>query len=261
MTGARRFLVLFCILASIGLACGMSVDLGIAPSPQPVTQLPREEQASTMVAQTLQALTQAAVPPTPTATPTVTNTAVPATLSVSVATACYAGPSNKYGFVFTLQPGNTVPVVGKDTPDNYWIIEVPEYPGTICWLSGQYASLTGDTAGLPSPATPRASNYTLSEPRNLRVSCSAEDSTDDPDTWSGDDSEWFVVLRWKNTDPDQTAVRIYRNGWHVATLGAHANTFSETIFHHKHHGVTYGVQVVNSREVSSIVTVDLHRCK
>ncbi len=61
-------------------------------------------------------------------------------------------------------------VVGKDTGDNYWIIDVPGYPGTVCWLSGQYASVSGDTTDLSVPAT-TAILYALSSPDDLRISC------------------------------------------------------------------------------------------
>lgn len=223
-----------------------------------------------MVAQTLQALTQQAPSATPTSTPvptaTATNIPLPATLSVSTATDCRAGPSANYGFVITIRPGTVVTVVGKDIADNYWIINVPGYPGTVCWISGQYAQVVGDVGSLPSPATPLASNYTLSEPRNLRVSCSSDDLSDDhwgdpdDDPWH-DASEWSVVFRWTNTEPDQTGVRVYRNGHLVATLGAHATSYAESFVHRgKHHEVTYGVQAFNRTAVSSIVTVDVRHC-
>jgi hypothetical protein len=220
-----------------------------------------------MVAQTLQAYTQAALSftpassPTPSSTATPTNTSEPPTLSVSSATNCYAGPRTNYGFVITIRPGTIVTVAGKDTADNYWIIDVPGYPGTVCWLSGQYAAVSGDTASLPAPATPLASMYTLSEPRNLRLSCWSESDSGTPEPWWHHESETTVNFRWTNTDPDQTAVRVYRNGWRIATLGAHASSYTDTLFHDWRHGVTYGVQAANGSQVSSIVSIDLRRCR
>ena len=268
MTPIKRFLALFCALALAMLACGITVDLG---TPQPFSQ----DKVSSMVAQTLQAFTQEALSATPvntplataTATPTATptNTSVPPTLSVSVATNCYAGPNTNYGFVITIYPGTTATVVGKDAADNYWIIDVPNYPGTLCWLSGQYTSVSGDTSNLSAPATPAISIYTLSEPRNLRVACTSQSFSGTPGPRWHNVSQWTVVFRWTNTDADQTGVRVYRNGWRVATLGRHATSYTDTFFldwHHDwHHDVTYGVQAFNSTAVSSIVTINVGHCE
>ena len=266
MTPLKRFLTLFCILVLAMLACSVSVDMG--------TQQPSgQDKLPTAVAQTLQAFTQAALSstpastPTPTATPTPSHTPVPPILSVSAATDCYAGPSTNYGFVITIRPGTTASMVGKDTADNYWIIDVPGYPGTLCWLSGQYASVVGDTADLAAPATPQASIYTLSEPRNLRLSCSSEEFSGTPEPWWDWDhaSMWNVVFRWTNTETDQTGVRVFRNGRQLATLGRNANYFADTFWLHGHHDrdrdVTYGVQAFNSTAVSSIVTIPVRHCE
>jgi hypothetical protein len=257
----RRFLVLFCILALMILACSVTVDLGTGPSGTATRGISDQDQIATMVAHSLQAFTQEALSATPAITATPTNTPLPPTLSVSVATNCYAGPRTNYGFVITIRPGTVVTVVGKDTADNYWIIDVPGYPGTVCWLSGQYASVSGDIGNLPAPATPVASTYTLSEPRNLRVSCSSEDFSGTPGPWWHDASLWTAVFRWTNTDPDQTGVRVYRNGWHLATLGGHASSYSDSFFPRRHGDVTFGVQAFNRTEVSSIVTVELRHCR
>lgn len=130
---------------------------------------------------------------------------------------------------------------------NVRVINVPNYPGTVCWLSGQYASVTGDTNNVPVPATPIASN-------------SSEPPSGTPEAWSHNPSEWAVMLRWVSTDPDQTAVRVYRNNRHIATLGAHASVYTDVFLHNWHWDVTYGVQAVNSSEVSSIVTVEVDHC-
>jgi hypothetical protein len=222
-----------------------------------------------MVAQTLQAFTQQALSASPTKTPLPAASATPSnmpmspTLSVSAATNCYAGPSSNYGFVITIRPGTIATVLGKDTADNYWIIDTPGYPGTVCWLSGQYAQVSGDTGNLPAPATPLASIYTLSEPRNLRISCSSETISDPDDDWWHDASEWTVDFRWTNTEPDQTGVRVYRNGRLIATLGSHASSYTDIFFQHgRHHfAVTYGVQAFKSGAVSSIVTTEVRHCK
>lgn len=265
MLPVRQSLVLLCILALVMLACGASVDFGTLPFAGP--QLPLQGQVSTSVAQTMEALTLEALSKAataaaalPTATPTPTNTPLPATLSVSAATNCYAGPRTNYGFVITIRPGTIVTVEGKDTADNYWIIDVPDYPGTVCWLSGEYASVVGDTANLSSPATPLASIYTLSEPKNLRISCDSDSSGGG--SWWDDNSDWTVVFRWTNTEPHQAGVRVYRNGWRIATLGGHASSFTDAFRHHdRRDGVTYGVQAYSGSAVSSIVSTSIRHCR
>ena len=62
----KKLLALFCILALAMLACGVTVDLGTSSSNSTPTSSPSGSgQVSTMVAQTLQALTQEALLTTP----------------------------------------------------------------------------------------------------------------------------------------------------------------------------------------------------
>jgi hypothetical protein len=198
--------------------------------------------------------------PVPTDTPTATNTAGPPLLSVSAATNCRTGPGNAYGVVYMLRPGIVALVVGRDLPDSYWIISVPGYPGTVCWLSSQYALVSGDTSSLPSPATPLPSNYTLSEPKNLRTSCSSVPySVKDDDE---DASAWTVIFRWVNTEPHQTGVRVFRNSRQIATLGSHASSYTDYFIHYdRRSGVTYRVQAFNASAVSSIVSISMNSCR
>jgi hypothetical protein len=402
MTPFKGFFALFSTLGLAAIACSVSVDLGTQPAPTRVSQPSVEQQVGTGVAQALQALTLQApfATPTPTATPLAANPPVaailsqPAQLSVSVATNCRAGPGINYGYVITIAPGTVVTLVGQDPADNYWVIEVPGDPGSVCWLWGQYASVTGNTVGLYFPATPVLFHYALSEPRNLRASCTANYASHDhgdgwnhdghgggeppwghptpsptptPDhdepPWGGhtprptrtpDDREppwgnltprptrtpdaeqspsgsesasvtatasdadsadndgspsaagtqadfatpwptptpelqspesgadvqqgnagaqwvsygsgrridsWTITLRWKNTDGDQTGVRVYKNGHRVATLGKNASSYTDTISRDWEDGITYGVQVFNSYAVSSSVSVDVDRCR
>jgi hypothetical protein len=399
MAPFKGFIALFGILALAAIACGVSVDLGSQPTPTPISQLPVEQQVSTGVAQALQALTEQAPSATPTGTPLAIDTPtapilsqVPQ-LSVSVATNCRTGPGSNYGYVITISPGAVVTVVGQDPADNYWVIDVPGYPGSVCWLWGQYAVVTGSTVGLYYPATPIPPVQTLSEPRNLRASCTANYVSYDhrdggnhdghggdgppwghptpsptptsdhhkppwgdrtprptrtpdehqhpwggqglwvtrtpdadqgpwgkqpqslsatpagdhnssegslgangihgdfatpwpaltpwyhtadpaPDAQQGNSSaqwasydsgrrieSWTITLRWKNTDGDQTGVRVYKNGRRVATFGKNASSYTDTISRDWEHDITYGVQVFNSYAASSIVNVDVASCR
>ncbi len=296
MMAFKRFLSAALAIAAATVLCGAAVDLQraqlvrpeVAPaliaetlaalqeqllSATPTSTLPPVD-TPTIAASAAVTLTDTPSPtPTPTDSPsptstdtpsstpteTPTNTPTPPSLSVSAATNCYAGPSNRYGLVYTMRPGITALLIGMDAADSYWIISVPGYPGTVCWLSSQYAQVTGDTGSLPSPATPLASNYTLSEPKNLRISCSSVPYTGDADD---DASAWTVVLRWTNTEPNQTGVRLYRYGRQIATLGSHASSYTDYFIHYDFHsGVRYGVQAVNAGAVSSIVWIHMNSCR
>ena len=84
--------------------------------------------------------------------------------------------------------------------------------------------------------------------------------------WASYDSghrieSWTITLRWKNTDGDQTGVRVYKNGHRVATLGKNASSYTDTISKGWDDDITYGVQVFNTYAVSSIVSVDVGRCR
>ncbi len=264
--------ILFTLLGFVtlgGLACSITLDLGTLPGAQPTRPISGLDQVATMVAQTFQAQTLQASSATPTASPTVTatataaNTPAPVTLTVGANTNCRAGPGTDYGLVITLHPGTIVTVIGKDTLDNYWIIAVPNYAGTYCWIAGQYAAVSGDTGNLAEVPTPYVPySYTLDEPSRLRVSCHSQTILLTPPPPSGHNPVvWTVVFNWKNTDPDQTGIRVYRNGHRIATLGAHANSITDVVYRFRHHeGVTYGVQAFNSSEVSSIVTIDVDHC-
>ena len=263
MSSTKMLLAAFCILLFTVLACSLNIDLGTKPASTPTPKLSALEHVSTMVVQTLQAFTQQAPTATSTSTPEPTATAtapfIPPVLTVSADTHCTTGPGTSYGIVFTLHPGTLAVPVAKDTAVNYWVIDAPNYAGSSCWISGQYATVTGNINNLPEVSAPAVSAYTLSEAKSLNVSCSSQPVSSPPDEHTP--SIWTVVFRWKNTDPYQTGVRIYRNGRQIVTLGAHANSFIDEFRRdHRHSGVTYGVQVFNSSQVSSITTIEVRHC-
>ena len=261
MASILKVLTAFCLLAGT-LACSLTLDLGTQPASTATPSLSGLDHVSTMVRQTLQVLTQQAPTSTPTPTETPTSTPVPTfiapVLTVSKDTSCTTGPGTTSGVVRILHPGTVAVPVAKDTPVNYWVINTPNYLGSTCWVSGTYATVTGDSSILPEVSAPAVSSYTLSEAKALNISCTSQDgSSSDPH----DTSIWTVFFRWKNTDPNQTGVRVYRNGRQIATLGAHATSFEDS-FHHfrRHSDVTYGVQAFNSSQVSSIVTIKVRHC-
>ena len=144
---------------------------GIATNP-PVT-VPIDTQVAQMVAATLAAQTVLAnslASPTsmPTDTPqftftpsltptfTYTSTSTIPMVSVSVNTNCRSGPGDPYSILGVLVVGQTAEVVGHSPLNDNWIVKLPGSAVT-CWLWAQYATVTGNTAGLPvvnPPPTP-----------------------------------------------------------------------------------------------------------
>ena len=178
----------------------------------------------TAQAQTLQAPTATAGPPT--ATPTITPTGTPTVpqVSVSSATNCRTGPSTAYDLLYTMQPGQTAEVVGKHTPSGYWIIK---YPNGTCWLWGQYASVSGDVSTLTEyqqPFTPTPSE--LAAPSNFHASSSCSPSgvllT----------NNIHVSLTWTDNAPNEDGYHVFRGGNLLATLAANSTSYEDdtTIF-------------------------------
>ncbi|TSA47703.1 MAG: hypothetical protein D4R46_00715 [Chloroflexi bacterium] len=96
---------------------------------------------------------------TPSLTPTPTFTLTPEVpmVSVSVQTNCRSGPGPAYDILGIMNVGQTAEVVGRSVNNENWIIKLPSNPAITCWLWGQYATVVGNTAGLPivtPPPTP-----------------------------------------------------------------------------------------------------------
>jgi hypothetical protein len=76
------------------------------------------------------------------------------TVTVSVATNCRQGPGAAFKSIYGMPVGQVAKVVAKNSYSGYWIIEIPGQNGQTCWLWGQYATITGDTASLKDVVTP-----------------------------------------------------------------------------------------------------------
>ena len=105
---------------------------------------------------------------TPTETPSPTSTATPSitTISVSVDTNCRSGPGKVYDYLGGLFVGETAEVFGKSPGSNYWYIRLPKSPSVFCWVTGEYATINGDTTLLPvftpAPTPTPAAAFTFS---------------------------------------------------------------------------------------------------
>lgn len=162
-SGAQTTLALAVVLLA-ALAC----NLGPAEI--------QEDDVATAVAQTLEAQSAqtaaAQLPseqpqptletPEPEVTPTVTLTATQAfsatpavpMVSVSVDTNCRAGPGLPYDYEGALLVGENTEVVARSSIGNYWIVVNPDDPAHFCWLWGEYAQVSGNSAVLPAFTPP-----------------------------------------------------------------------------------------------------------
>ncbi len=266
---ATRALIALNVLLAAALACNM-------PGGQSPAQGP--DLAGTITAQAMIILQSNGTPvpadaaiftdtpaitDTPSATPTITLTPTPSVPEVNVtsATNCRTGPGTEYDLLYTLQPGQVAQIIGKDSADNYWIINYPG--GTMCWLWGQYAVVSGNIAALaeyPVPPTP-----TLSLPANpsnlkVQVSCSLKHN--------GTlliYNEVNVNLSWHDNATNEEGYYVFRNGDLLATLGANESSFSDSttlpalvVQGNPAPSITYAVQAFNGAGKSNKVskTVD-----
>ena len=101
--------------------------------------------------------------PSETPTPTFTFTPEIPKVTVSVETNCRSGPGLAYERLGVLPAGHSAEVIGRSSTGDTWIIRLPSNPVITCWLWGQYATLVGNTTGLPvinppPTPTPKATN-------------------------------------------------------------------------------------------------------
>ena len=140
-------------------ACGQSPDNGQSES----TSEPDLALTITAQAFLLQSLTQTANAATPSPEPTATtgpsstpeSTTTPGRVFVTVSadTNCRSGPGIEYSNEGALTVGQQAEVIGKSSATGYWIIDNPNGSGT-CWLWGEHATITGDTASLQEYSVP-----------------------------------------------------------------------------------------------------------
>lgn len=159
---------------------------------------------------------------TPTSTPTVTLTPTPSvpTVTVSQTTNCRTGPGTQYDLVGAVQVGQSATVVGKYTAGNYLIINNLNAPGT-CWLWGQYATVSGNIAGLLEelpPPTPTPSLPATPKKFKASVSCTSASLL----FWNV-----HVVLTWTDMATNEDGYYLYRGSDLLATLGPDTTSFAD----------------------------------
>lgn len=129
--------------------------------------------------------------PTLTATPFFTPTPVVPLISVSVPTNCRVGPGKVYRMVGALLVGESAQIYGINPTGQYWYIRNPDSSSGFCWVWGQYATVTGNTALLPVYTPPPTPTPTFTP----TPSPDFEATYTSLDTCVG----WWVEIRLRNT--------------------------------------------------------------
>jgi hypothetical protein len=250
------------------LACNL-------PGGQSTTQL---DLAATITAQAL-ALQVSGNTAVPLDTPSNPQTSTPSTPQVTVSspTNCRTGPSTNYDLIFTMNPGQSLEVVGKNTPTNYLIIKNPI--GGTCWLWTQYATVTGDISGLPEfPIPPEPTPKFTKTPKS--TSTPKPTHTPAPPTspsgltqtrdcaggFRGITPIWIetVTISWQDNADNETGYRLYKNNTAVPDLGPNTTEYHITLRYDQGTGGAlydnFGVEAFNDTGSSSRPSVDVPRC-
>lgn len=222
MIKGKQLLIAINVLVIGILSCSA---LGVQSNNQPDLVATITAQALLLQGSTSTPASVGTVAPALTATPAFTGTPSVPEVSVSAPTNCRTGPSNAYDMVFTMNPGETAQVVGKNTATNYWIIDNPS--GGTCWLWGQYATVSGNTSGLPEmipPPTPTPKSSptpTLpAAPKNVSIAkaCIPLPPALVLFQYSG-------VLTWKDVADNEKGYKVYMNGSLLASLPPNTTSF------------------------------------
>jgi hypothetical protein len=242
----RNVLLALNALLVAALACNMPAGGPPAPvqaagaeaTAQPISEIPVTGPTET---------------PFPSPTATITPTATPSVpmVTVSVNTNCRTGPGVVYDLVGALLVGEQAVVVGKYTAGNYWIINNPDAAGT-CWLWGEYATVTGDTSGLPEYAPPPTPTpYLPAPPADFQVikQCIPVPAPQ---------FNMIVIMKWEDQADNEDGYKVYLNNSLLATLGADANQSGHALIVPMGAQFTYGVEAYNSTGSSTRKSKTIH---
>jgi hypothetical protein len=194
--------VLACALPTIGLQDSGSISTSAA---QTVIAGFTQAALSATLSPTLQEPTLIMTSELPTFSPTQTLTATLAftstplvpQISVSVPTNCRNGPGKVYRMEGALLVGETAQVYGRESTGRYWYIRNPESGSEYCWIWGEYATITGNSAFLPVYTPPPTPTSTLTPTPTFTPTPSPdfEAAYSSLDTCVG----WWIEIKLQNT--------------------------------------------------------------
>jgi uncharacterized protein YraI len=171
-------------------------------------------------------------------TPSVSSSPTTSDLSTPMASVgdvvnCRSGPGKSYKVVTQLVAGQQVQIVGF-LPPNYWIVS--SQLGD-CWLSGEFATPSGNIAAVPTVTAPPTPQGVKPEaptfPKNgWTFFCYGPGSAD-------------ITLTWNDKANNETGYKIFRNSELVIDLPANSTNFAETIALNSGQTVNYQIQAYN----------------
>ena len=205
-----------------------------------------EQQAATVVAQTLTAAAEENSTPlaSPTARqeqqPTASATATGATatlqsaltptpltgtpsatiLTVDSNTNCRQGPGQSYTIVIVLVPGTQYQMIGRTDDNKYWIVtEIGK--SNACWVPAEMSNAFGNVNQLPvtTPSAPTSAAGPLQAPGALRYQYDC--------VYNGIPGNIQVLLQWADRSDNELGFRIYRDGLVVAEVPAATTTYAD----------------------------------
>jgi hypothetical protein len=210
------------------------------------------DEAATVIAMTLQALTQSSGDVTFTATSAVTPVITAATttiatkgvtatitptystpmLTVLEQTNCREGPGQDYQVIFTYLAKKQLEIAGRYDPTNYWLVKSPDSRTGTCWLWGEYVELSGSYWVVPTVTPPPTA--TIAPPQAPSI-----------EDWHFDCSGGAMnfSLKWADRATNETGYRIFRDGEAVVELPANSISFTESIPFEAGQEIVYYLQV------------------
>jgi len=167
------------------------------------------------------------------------------------------------------QPGMSAEVIGKYTPANYWVVDYPSGGGNNGWLWGQYATVFGDTTGLPEmtpppmPLTPTPVPTAPNPPKGLNISCTSVNTSHKAGNFWVLSWKWTVTLSWKDNSNDENGFYVYKNGSRSTTLGANSTSYTDqfTVILGLNTNYNYGVAAFNQYGSSVTKSISLSTCQ
>ena len=183
-------------------------------------------------------------------TPIVPASATPSSLSTPMVSVgdvinCRSGPNKSNKVVTQLMPGTQTQIIGF-LPPNYWLVnsQLGE-----CWLSGEFATPSGNFAAVPTvtaPPTPQGNKPEApSFPKNgWTFYCYGPGSAD-------------ITLTWNDKANNESGYRVFRNSELVIDMPANSTNFSETIALNTGQTVAYQIQAYNQigETLSSVASI------
>jgi len=247
MNKSIRFLLTATVFVAATFACNLQYVS------QPTLSL--DDQAATIIAQTLQAgnengtdvsitATSSSTPkPTVTSmivtmgpTATITPTYSVPMLTLREQTNCRTGPGLSYDIQFAYVKGVEREILGYYPQENYWLIKAPESATGECWIWGEYADVTGSYWVVPSLTPPPTA--TLTPPIAPSIS-----------KWdffcNSASGEMNITILWKDNTNNESAFVVYRNSQQIAQLPPDSSSYAETILAQAGDSFKYQVEVVS----------------